>query len=465
MAELELGRNLWLYNLRDCVRTAMCDLAMDKELEEAGLTQFYHELVQPLYRSLYRLQCRGLGIDRSRHKALSEQYADKVSSLEVDLRDIVGGEVVDPGSRDQWRDYLYEKLKLKPRQRTEKRQVPKLTKVILYQHILYDDLPLHVQGLLRLLLKWFEYRHIKSSFIDNVFIYPDDRVRATWKGRGSRTGRPTSAGPDLQNIPKRRHKIRSMYRATPGKRLINCDAARMEMTFIGLASGAAKLTEMCLKDLDIHSYNLYLIQGKAKGDESIREVEAILNTMGRAPDDGRDPVKGSWFAYQYGASDETIALAVLEDSEGEIVMMPDDVARFRAAVTKAYPEIPRWWSEVRSSARATMMVRNEWGRPRVLYSGDTHGVPPNTIIQGTGADWVNGIFVELDNRTEAKQRVGEVVHHGWDSLMDETTDSRESINTMAELFSKEISVFGSKVSMPFSIEEGEYWGELETVKL
>ena len=455
---------LWTYNLRDCLATARADSQLDNDLREDGLVDFYDGHVHPLFQALYNLQCRGIMVDPDRRTALQSNYASKIEEIQFLLTQYSKGIVTNPGSRDEWRKFLYDNLGLKPKSLTKVRRQPQLTKLVLFQHIAFDGLPSEVEQLLRLLIKWFEYRHIKASFLDNVYVYPDDRVRSRWKGTGSRTGRPTSSEPDLQNIPKRKHNIRWMYRAEPGKELVNCDAGRMEMYFIALAAGAEKLIKMIEEDVDVHSYNAYVVAHTATGLEDVATIKRLMEKLGRAHDDRRDPAKSHWFAWQYGAGDPTIAVTILEETEGEIVLDSDQMRELRKAMEIAYPEIPKWWADVRAKARQQMSVVNEWGRPRLLFAGDTHGVPPNTIIQSTGADWVNGIFVKVDKMTMSGQRRGMIINHGWDSLLDETPDANESIKILGEAFAEPIEVFGHTVSMPYEISRGPYWGELEKVK-
>jgi DNA polymerase I-like protein with 3'-5' exonuclease and polymerase domains len=457
------SNSTWTYNLRDCLATARIDEQLDRDLRDDGLVHFYADHVHPLFQALYNLQSRGIMVDLDRHSMLQSQYYEKIEELQFLLSEFTGRKVTNPGSRDEWRKFLYEDLGLKPKALTKVKKIPQLTKLVLFQHIAFDELPEEIEQLCRLLVKWFEWRHIKAAFLDNLYVHHDERVRSSWKGTGSRTGRPTSSRPDLQNIPKRKHNIRSMYRAAPGKVLVNCDAKQMEMYLIALASGATKLIKMIEEDVDVHSYNAYLADGTATGLEDIATIKRLMENKGKAAEDRRDPAKSYWYAWEFGAGDATIAVTILEETEGEIVLTSEQIANLRKVIQGAYPEIPRWWGDVRAKARQQMSVVNEWGRPRLLFAGDTHGVPPNTIIQSTGADWVNGILIEVDKMTMSGQRRGQVIHHGWDSLLDETPDEHESIKVFSEAFAKPIEVFGYTVSMPYGISRGPYWGELEDV--
>ena len=247
--------------------------------------------------------------------------------------------------------------------------------------------------------------------------------------------------------------------------MVNNDAARLEMYEIGLAAKCDKLLALLQRDLDIHSYNAYLQRGKATGKESVDGVQRLLQDLGRAGDAQRDPAKSHWYAWQYGAGDPRIGITILEETEGEVVLSAQELSTMRGAIETAYPEIPQWWRTVREEARRTMRVTNEWGRPRILFAGDTHGVPPNTVIQSTGADWVNGILVRVDQMTAEGRRRGGVINHGWDSLLDETPDALESIKIFAEEFSRPIRIFDYTVSMPWEMARGTHWGDLEKVKV
>ena len=130
-----------------------------------------------------------------------------------------------------------------------------------------------------------------SSFQDKVlkpvprWIGFDGRVHTTYKVHGTRTGRLSSADPNLQNLPR---SSMGMIKAAPGYTLIVCDISQAEIRVNAVVCGEPMLLDAYAsgvgpdgKPVDIHATVAQDMFGipydQAKTDESVRRTVKGLN--------------------------------------------------------------------------------------------------------------------------------------------------------------------------------------------
>lgn len=114
------------------------------------------------------------------------------------------------------------------------------------------------------------------------------------------TGRISSSGPNLQNIPSK-HEFRYAFDALPGKKLINADYTGQEKIILVNKSLDKDLLIFYDKNLgDIHSYTAKLVYKKELADIELEDVKSKRKDL-------RQKVKASGFAIDYGGNGYTIA--------------------------------------------------------------------------------------------------------------------------------------------------------------
>src|SRR5690606_29878595 len=82
------------------------------------------------------------------------------------------------------------------------------------------------------------------------------RVHATFHQTGAATGRLSSSGPNLQNIPIRTEigrRIRKAFVAEPGHALVCADYSQIELRMLAHLSNDEALKEAFASNLDIHA--------------------------------------------------------------------------------------------------------------------------------------------------------------------------------------------------------------------
>ena len=190
--------------------------------EDARLEKLYTRTLIPASNFLAEVEHNGLFVDQARVQANGRMYRREMDRWEGEITRL-NGEWVNPNSPKQVAEMLFEKFKLPNRGRgsTAKEYL--------------DKLPPHpVVHALR------EYRKASKAlgtYINGVLKHIEDsgRVHSTFKIHGTRTGRLSSAEPNIQNIP-RRHALRSQFSAPPGRILVDVDLSQAELRSLAALS-------------------------------------------------------------------------------------------------------------------------------------------------------------------------------------------------------------------------------------
>lgn len=116
-----------------------------------------------------------------------------------------------------------------------------------------------------LLVKHSDLSKLRSTYCSGFLphIHPDGRIRGRLNQRGAATGRFTSSGPNLQNIPRQgdeddaEKKIRSMFVAPPGYVLVVGDFGQVEYRVMGHFAAPfvkeSRILRAFLDDIDLHA--------------------------------------------------------------------------------------------------------------------------------------------------------------------------------------------------------------------
>lgn len=104
------------------------------------------------------------------------------------------------------------------------------------------------------LLDWRAATKIKSSFLDAYLEeHVDGRLYGSFNLAGTRTGRLSSSGPNLQQIPSILH---DLFIADPGRTFINYDLANIEPLLIAYESEDPLMCDLMLNEKSFHDHNV-----------------------------------------------------------------------------------------------------------------------------------------------------------------------------------------------------------------
>ena len=113
---------------------------------------------------------------------------------------------------------------------------------------------------------WLHHEKVKKVLTTYLSTYANtDRVFPKWHVIGARSGRMSASAPSVQNVPKRKYGIRSLFLAPPGHTLVKGDYAGQEMFTLAevmLGHGIKGPLLAALAQPDIHRYAAARVLGK-----------------------------------------------------------------------------------------------------------------------------------------------------------------------------------------------------------
>ena len=101
-------------------------------------------------------------------------------------------------------------------------------------------------GLLRDIKKYEMQQRFLRSWLKN---HDQGRLYSSYQQIGTRTGRYTSSGPNAQQISK---DLRYLFKAAPGRALVECDYSNIEMRLAAEISGEPTLLKLYREGADLH---------------------------------------------------------------------------------------------------------------------------------------------------------------------------------------------------------------------
>lgn len=410
-----------------------------QELEKNGLTELYRDMELPLCEVLYRMENRGIRIDRAQLEQFGEMLTARISACEELIFSYAGG-TFNINSPKQLGEILFEKLGLPPMKKT--RTGYSTNAEVLEK--LKDKHPI-VSAIM-------EYRmltKLKSTYADGLLkeIDADGRVRTTFQNLVTATGRLSSTEPNLQNIPIRTElgaEIRKMFVPEPGCVLVDADYSQIELRVLAhIADDSAMQKAFCDK-VDIHTATASQVFGVP--------VETVTPLQ-------RRHAKAVNFGIVYGISEFSLA-----DDIG--------VSRYEAKAyidnyLENYQGVRSYMKQVIADARETGYTQTLYGRRRYVpeLSSNNYNIRSgaeritlNTPIQGTAADIIKLAMIRVENALRENYPEARLLLQVHDELIVECPEG--IAEEVAALVSREMEgVARLKVPLMAEAHFGKSWYE------
>ena len=222
--------------------------SLQKQLEEMSLTRVYEDIELPLISVLYRMETRGVLVDKN--KLLTEKRNLECDLLELENKIFsYAGHPFNIASPGQLAYVLFEEMGLK-KGRKIKTGYSTSSSVL---HDLKKDHPIA-----RVLLDYRELFKLKTTYAEGLLGAIDaqtGRIHTCFRQTFTSTGRLSSIKPNLQNIPirtERGRRIRSAFIAEKGQTLICADYSQIELRILAHVSEDPVLQKAFLNGEDIH---------------------------------------------------------------------------------------------------------------------------------------------------------------------------------------------------------------------
>ena len=373
------------YAVEDADITLQLKNHFTKELATQEVVDLFHKIELPLVRVLASMESAGIRIDVDYLNELAKQFKEETLVLEERIYE-QAGERFNLASPKQLGPILFDKLKLvdKPK-KTKTGQYSTAEDVLSYlakDHTIISDI-----------LEWRSIIKLSNTYIEALpqQVNPNsNRVHTIYNQAVAATGRLSSNHPNLQNIPIRTKRGRSVRKAfvpcDDDHVLLAADYSQIELRVIASLSGDTEMQEAFTKGEDIHASTAAKVFNVSL-DEVTREQRGQAKTVN--------------FGIIYGVSAFGLSNQTnLSRSESKALI---------DAYYETYPQLKAYMHQQVDFARENGYVETVLGRRRYLKDinsqnavvrGASERNAVNAPIQGSAADIIKIAMLRIHKKLD-----------------------------------------------------------------
>ena len=417
---------VWL--LRDVLR---------KELEKQGMGDLYRDIELPLCTVLYRMERRGIAIDRQQLQQFDRLLAERIGDCESLIYGYSDGPF-NIQSPKQLGVLLFEKLGLPAGKKTK---TGYSTNADVLEK-LKDKHPI-----IPAIMDYRMLTKLKGTYAEGLqkAIAPDGRIHTTFQNLVTATGRLSSTDPNLQNIPVRTDlgaEIRRMFVPKPGCVLVDADYSQIELRVLAHIADDKTMQHAFCSGQDIHAATASQVFGVP-----LDQVTPLQRRHAKAVN----------FGIVYGISEFSLA----EDIGVSRYEARDYIDSYLAN----YHGVRDYMKRVVEEARDRGYTQTLYGRRRYIpelkssnfnVRQGAERIALNTPIQGTAADLIKLAMVRVEKALEEHYPQAELLLQVHDELIVECP--KELADQVAALVSREMQAVAElKVPLIAEAKYGESW--------
>lgn len=308
-----------------------------------------------------------------------------------------------------------------------------------------------------------KYASLKTQYsnyaLENLRLDPDGRLRSelsfteTGRFKSGETGFNT--GRNTQNFP--RDKTYNFKRAiipdSPELEFAQLDLSAVEAYFVAHLSQDENLLRILHEGGDLHQY-MADFATEFLGQKVSRQEAKVVNHSGNYG-------IGKWVLYDiFTANGLDVSIDLCE--------------KLLEARQKAFPGVVKWWEQVQNQILETRCLISPTGRKRYFYgrvsrkddgtwSHETKSMFKEALAQNPQSmtpDYINQCWIAVEN-LDPRITVMQQCH---DSLLFQypIKDREECLKNIKKVFDEAfIEINGEKLHVPYDINTGKNWGELE----
>ncbi len=352
------------------------------EIDAWELRRVYEDIELPLVSVLARMEMVGVGVDADMLRAIGREFAAEAAQLDARIQELAG-HPFKVNSSAQLQQVLFSELGLRPvrRIKTGFSTDAASLEAMVDQHPIVEHL-----------LRYREVEKLRSTYGTSLVesVGTDGRIHAVFNQMVARTGRISSEGPNLHNIPVRTaegRRLRTAFVPPPGWWLAVADYNQIELRIL------AHLSQ-----------DVGLLAAFAAGSDVHRQIASLV--FGVAPEEVTHEQREQAKAVSYG-------LAYGMESFGLSRRLGLPVAHAREIMERyfaGFPTVRQYMDQTVAEIRERGYSRTEWGRIRpfpdlATATGAQRAAVErqamNAGIQGMAADVFKSALVRLDRALSA----------------------------------------------------------------
>ena len=439
--------------------TAMTYRLMQEQYEalrrDNRLARIYGRIAIPISRALTRAEVRGIEIDPDRLKEETAFHEEQMERTEAELfqtaRDLGVPEDLGKVSMNPNAKYFREMMRravdngmAEALEYTPKGKVSWRSGI---RSQLRDDYPL--MGTLddyRYSTKRLEYLRVWDRMKDW-----NNRLHSSTRVHGTRTGRLSSANPNMQQVAR---DMKHIYRARDGWHFVEMDYSQIELRVTAWISECEPMLRAFREGRDLHTLMASIITEKPE-DEVTKEE--------------RQQAKAANFGFIYGQQAEGFVTYARENYGVEITL--DDAIYLRSTFFKTWDGLEDWHNRYEWIAYENGEVRSPLGRRRLLpnarsdnwaLKSEAFRQAVNSPVQATASDLMLLSIIEIDRQfpTDQVSVVG-TVH---DSVLLEVNNTDVIPEVAKVMMYPDLTPFGVSMDVPLVVDAtvGTHWADTQS---
>lgn len=412
---------------------------LSKSLEKTDMADLLRNIELPLARVLAGMEKVGFEVDTKAIEKYGEELSVRIEELRSEVIAEVGYEF-NLNSPKQLGEALFEKMGLPCKKKTKSGYS---TNAEVLEELRF------ISPTVDKILEYRALTKLKSTYCEGLVaaVCEDGRIRSKLNQTETRTGRISSAEPNLQNIPVRKEegkKLRGFFRAAKGKVLVDADYSQIELRVLAHMAGDEAMINAFNSGEDIHTSTASEVFNMPK--------EMVTPGM-------RSSAKAVNFGIVYGIG----AFSLAKD----IGVSRADASNYIKNYLETYKGVDAFMKNAAESAKEKGYVTTLFKRRRPIPEiHSSNGMmrafgeraARNAPIQGTAADIIKIAMVKIFERLEKELPSAKLIMQVHDELIIEV--EKDKAERAAEILKTEMeNAADMRVALIADVNVGKTWLE------
>ncbi len=408
------------------------------ELDNEDMLHLFKDIEMPLVRVLAKMEMNGIRVDTDTLDIIKNKLEEKLNVLSSKIYDLAGTQF-NISSPKQLGEILFEKMDLPHKAKKGRNGYSTNHDTLMKLYDLHPIIPL--------ILEYRNLIKLMTTYMNNLkdYVMSDSKIHTIFKQATTRTGRLSSAEPNLQNIPIRTEEgkeIRKAFLPEEDSVILTSDYSQIELRILAHISGCKNLISAFNNSEDIHT--------KVASDIYGVDTSLVTKTMRRT-------AKAVIFGIVYGIS----GFGLGENLD----ISPKEAKKYIDKYLTMYPGVKEYMDNIKMKAKEQGYVRTIMNRKReidelkntnyiIVKSGERMAM--NTPIQGSAADIIKKAMIDVDNEMTKKGLKSKMLIQVHDELV--FTVPKDEIEIMKELVRDTMeNAYNLEVPLKVDVELGSNW--------
>ncbi len=405
---------------------------LSSELEKTGQYDLFYNIEMPLCNVLADMERTGFSVDKEALLVFGETLKVQIEELCEKIYGLVGYEF-NLNSPKQLGKALFEDLMLTPKKKTKSGYS---TSAEVLEELKYEH------PAVELLLEYRQLSKLKSTYVDSMaaFIDENGRIHSTFNQTETRTGRISSAEPNLQNIPVRKavgRELRRFFKAKEGCVLCDADDSQIELRVLAHMADDKTMIDTFLSGGDIHTATAAQVFGMPR--------EAVTPLM-------RSRAKAVNFGIVYGIGAYSLSR--------DLSISFKEAKQYIDGYMATYKGVADYMERVVQQAKEDGFATTCFGRRRYLPELSAKNaalrsfgerVARNMPVQGTAADIIKIAMINVYRALKKENMKSKLILQVHDELIIEAVE--EEKEKAAEILRREMEN-AAKLRVPLTVDIG-----------